>query len=268
MDVCGMGLMPIAKLDRTILRLSGEAVSAWLDGLITNSIAQDITFAALLTPQGKIIADFFVTRDADDLLLDTPSKFGDALLKRLKMYKLRAPITMTDESDKFHLYAVWDGEGSEGFEDPRLPALGRRIISRDLLETTGDYNAHRLSLGIVDSLYDFDTQTTFPADANMDLMNGVDFQKGCFVGQEVVSRMKRMTIVKKRLRGLVFSSGSHVKAQDDIKCGARTVGQVYHVHGDMGMGLVRLDRLKSATQNPTVNGIAVQIMKAPDGSNR
>ena len=256
--------MPIAKLDRTVLRLSGDGVGEWLDGLITNNLKSDITFAALLTPQGKIIADFFVTKQGDALLIDTPQKFGAVLHKRLKMYKLRAPITIEDLSGTHCVYSLWDGEGHEGHDDPRLPALGQRLISEDVIDATGDYNAHRLSLGIPDSAYDFETQTTFAADANMDLINGVDFKKGCFVGQEVVSRMKRMTTVKKRFRGLIFETPPSVGT--DIKAGERVIGTVLSVHGIMGMGMIRLDRMKAATENPTVNGAPVQIMGGPDGS--
>ena len=155
--------MPITQLDRTVFRLSGEGVTAWLDGLTTNSLNGPINFAALLTPQGKIIADFFVTHDGKDLLLDTPVKFADSLFKRLRMYRLRAPIDI--QQTELNVYAIWGGEGDEGEEDPRLPALGRRLITTDYMDGNGDYNAHRLSLGVVDSMWDFDTITTFPADA-------------------------------------------------------------------------------------------------------
>lgn len=256
--------MPVAKLDRTLLRLCGEGADIWLDGLITNSLNSEITFAALLTPQGKIIADFFITKDASGLLIDTPQKFGAVLQKRLKLYKLRAPVTIEDISKTHSVYALWDGEGELGQTDPRLPALGQRFITQDTLQSHGDYNAHRLSLGMPDSQWDFETQTTFPADANMDLINGVDFKKGCFVGQEVVSRMKRMTTVKKRFRGLIFETPPDVGA--DIKAGERVIGTVLSVHNTLGMGLIRLDRMKAATQNPTVNENPVHIMGGPDGS--
>ncbi len=256
--------MPIAKLNRSIFRLSGAGVEAWLDGLITNSLAGDMSFAALLTPQGKIIADFFVTKDGEALLIDTPSKFSADLFKRLRMYRLRAPIEIEDISETHNIYAVWEGEGEEGLADPRHISLGRRLITQGDIETTGDYNAHRLSLGIVDSEWDFDTVTTFPADANMELMNGVDFKKGCFIGQEVVSRMKRMTTVKKRMRGLIL--GGSAEAGDKIMAGERVIGDVRSVHGGMGIGLIRLDRLKAAETSPTVNNEPVEIMGAPDGS--
>jgi len=256
--------MPIAQLNRSIFRLSGDGVAAWLDGLITNSLKDNINFAALLTPQGKIIADFFVTKDEDDLLLDTPTKFAADLFKRLRMYKLRAPIDITDVTDTHNVYAIWDGEGEEGFADPRHASLGRRLMTTDYMESSDDYNAHRLSLGVVESEWDFETVSTFPADANMDLMNGVDFKKGCFVGQEVVSRMKRMTTVKKRMRGLVFEA--EAAASDKIMAGERVIGEVLHVHDQMGIGLIRLDRLKAAEHGPTINGSDVHIFGSIDGS--
>ena len=117
---------------------------------------------------------------------------------------------------------------------------------------------------MVDSAYDFESVSTFPADANMDLMDGVDFKKGCFIGQEVVSRMKRMTTVKKRLRGLVLEGSA--KAGDKIMAGERVIGEVYHAQGGLGIGLIRLDRLKAAGVEPTINKSPAQIMSAPDGS--
>ena len=258
--------MPIARLTRTIFRLSGEQVEPWLSGLITNSLTQDMSFAALLTPQGKIIADFFITREGKDLLLDTAEKFGPDLLKRLKLYKMRAAIEITDISASHDVYAIWEGEGEEGHADPRHGSLGRRLISADYMDTEGDYNAHRLSLGVVDSAYDFETATTFPADANMELMNGMDFKKGCFIGQEVVSRMKRMTTVKKRLRGLILEGPA--KTGDKIMAGERVIGEVYHAQGKLGIGLIRLDRLKAAEHDPSLNGKPVEIMSAPDGSDQ
>ena len=258
--------MALARLNRTVFRLSGDGVQAWLDGLVTNNLTAPISFAALLTPQGKIIADFFVVKDDKDILLDTASKFADPLHKRLKMYKLRAPIDITETELK--VYALWDADDMDGQPDPRHASLGHRLITDQSLGEASDnqdaYNAHRLSLGVADSEWDFETQTTFPADANMDLMQGVDFQKGCFVGQEVVSRMKRMTNVKKRMRGLILEGPA--KSGDPIKCGERTVGEVLSAHGSMGMGLVRLNRWKEADTEPTINGAAVQIMGGVDGS--
>lgn len=264
------GVIPVPMLiqrrDRTVLMLSGEGVRDWFSGLITNSLGGAVTFAALLTPQGKIIADFFVTDRGDHLLVDTPPDMGATLFKRLKMYLLRAPIEIADVSDTQHVHCLWncDDYGKIGDPDPRLPALGRRLIADTAKKSTGEWDAHRLSLGVPDSEWDFGIQTTFPADACMDQLNGVDFHGGCFVGQEVVSRMKRMTTVRKRMRGLVLTGPA--EAGDPIKAGERTVGQVLHVNGQQAMGLARLDRLRDATVSPTVRGEAVQVMDSVLGT--
>lgn len=255
--------MPVTRLNRTLLRLTGENVSDWLAGLITNTLSQEMTFAALLTPQGKIIADFFVTKTEKCLILDTPSKFGAELQKRLSLYKLRAPIQIGDISEEYAVYALWGETDNQGYADPRHASLGYRLISQTELPGDGDYNAHRLSLGVVESEWDFETATTFPADANMDLMQGVDFKKGCFIGQEVVSRMKRMTVVKKRMRGVTLENPA--KSGDRILAGERVIGELVSVHGKMGMALIRLNRWKEAETEPTVNGMNVEIMDSVDG---
>ena len=253
--------MPIDRLDRTVFSLSGDGVEDWLTGLITNDLTKDLSFAALLTPQGKIIADFFIYKWFEGLLLDTPSKFAADLHKRLRMYRLRAPIEI-EETD-LSVHALWDDGPAGGFKDPRHASLGRRIASTRSFQSTGDYNAHRLSLGVPDSQWDFDSVKVFPADANMDLLNGVNFTKGCFVGQEVVSRMKRMTTVKKRMRGIILEGDA--KAGDRILSGERVIGDVLHINGKAGMAMMRLDRLRGAEYDLTLNGAPVTVMKAVDG---
>ncbi len=256
-----MSAMPIAQLDRTAFSLSGEGLEAWLTGLVTNDLSESVTFAALLTPQGKIIADFFIYAWMDGLLLETPTKFAADLNKRLRMYRLRAPIDI--EMTDLKIYAQWDGEDLRGYKDPRHASLGHRLVTTRTFETTGDYNAHRLSLGVPDSEWDFASAKVFPADANMDLLNGVNFSKGCFVGQEVVSRMKRMTTVKKRMRGIIFEGDA--KAGDRILSGERVIGDVLHTDGKAGMAMIRLDRLRAAEHSLTLNGSPVAVMKAVDG---
>ncbi|MBL4871699.1 MAG: folate-binding protein YgfZ [Robiginitomaculum sp.] len=254
--------MPIAKLNRTLISLTGDTVEDFIGGLITNNLGADITFAALLTPQGKIIADFFVHKTDNGLVLDTPVKFGKTLIMRLKMYKLRAAIDIEDISDDFFIYALWDGKGDIGKPDPRHIELGQRFLTGDLLSTEHteeDYDSHRLSLGIPDSTWDFDTVQTFPADANMDLLSGVDYKKGCFIGQEVVSRMHRKTSVRKRMCGVKLSGPA--QSGDDILAGDIKIGTLNHVRSDHGMALIRLDRLAKTDQTPTVGGNPATIME-------
>ena len=260
--------MPICRLDRTIFSLKGEDVAGFLNGLITNSLKSDLTFAALLTPQGKIISDFFVHHMADDsFVLETAEKFGKTLTLRLKMYKLRAKIDIKDISDTYDIYALWNGEGQVGLTDPRHPTLGQRLLSKDNHispeQISDDYDLHRLCLGIPDSTWDFGTEQMFPADANMDLLNGVDYKKGCFIGQEVVSRMHRKTEVRKRMRAVKLSGAAQktVMLGDSLKAGGRTVGTLNHVRKNVGIALVRLDRLAAATDAVMVNDHPVEILE-------
>lgn len=257
--------MSKTRLPRTVFRLFGEGVEDWFSGLITNTLSVNPTFAAILTPQGKIIADFFIHREEDALLLETSTKFAADLFKRLRMYRLRAPIEITQT--ELNVYAIWDEEDMLGQPDPRLPALGNRLISETAPESAtaapSDYNAHRLSLGVADSEWDFESVKVFPADANMELLNGVDFKKGCFVGQEVVSRMKRMTTVKKRMRGILFEGTA--AAGDRILSDKRVIGDVLHAHGQAGMAMIRLDRLRDASFDLRLNGDPVKVMNSVDG---
>lgn len=251
-------LMPIANLNRCIISLSGDRVSEWLENLITNNLSSDISFSALLTPQGKIISDFFITKSHEKLIIDAPKKNKEVLIKRLNIYKLRAPVIIEDITEIMNVYALWDIKNSPGLTDPRKIALGTRLLTTDYLETEGDYDTHRLSLGIVDSEWDFETGTTFPANSNMDLMNGVDFRKGCFVGQEVVSRMKRMTDVKKRMRSVELTK--EATAGDKIICEGRVVGNLVHVNKNYAMAVIRFDRLKNSEKLITVNNEKINIL--------
>ncbi len=253
-------------LARTIISLKGDDVTDFLEGLICNSLQSDLTFAALLTPQGKIIADFFVHRLAPDhLILETPTKFGKALILRLNMYKLRAKIHIEDVSDKYFIHALWGAPSNIGQPDPRKKGLGQRVLSESAFSTEppDDYDRHRLRLAVPDSQWDFGTEQMFPADANMDLLNGVDYKKGCFIGQEVVSRMHRKTNVRKRMRAVKLPDAAQIdaKAGDTIKAGGRTIGTLAHVRGDMGMALIRLDRLAKAGDTLTVNDNTVMIVE-------
>ena len=254
--------MPSATRPRHVLELSGDTVRPWLEGLITNSLSAPVTFAALLTPQGKIIADFMVTDRGDHLLLDTTPEMGPGLAKRLSMYKLREAIEIEDVTDTHPLAVFWGGADGPGEADPRHPSLGTRAFGRP--GGSDDYDAHRLSLGVSDSEWDFGPNATFPQDACMDQLNGVDYGKGCFVGQEVVSRMKRLGSVRKRMRGTVLSGPA--ERGDPLKAGTRTVGQVLHSHNGLAMSLVRLDRLRDATESPTVRGERVDIMDSVLGT--
>ena len=259
--------MPIAKLDRTILRICGKTAKAFLERLITNTLKDDITFSALLTPQGKIIADFFVHRcNENEFFIETPEKFGGILSSKLKFYKLRDPVEIKDVTDMYSVYVLWGGEGEEGVADPRHQALGYRLLTTEMVETentAGDYDIHRLTFGILDSNWDFESQDFFPADTCMDVLNGVNYKKGCFIGQEVVSRMHRKTNVQKRVLGLKMEAKVTPESGMKIFQNDREIGRVLHANGHLGTGFIRLNRM-SGSQGITVNHAPVEIMELPN----
>ena len=175
--------------DRALIRLSGEDVRGFLDGLVTNKLDILPVYAALLTPQGKVIADFFVLADGDDLLLDVHADDAEPVIRRLSMYRLRRAITIVrDEALAVH----WSpGEG----DDPRLPALGRRWTGPPGAPGE-DYLAHRLSLGVAEGP---ELTDLLWLECNAAELNGVSFNKGCFVGQENTARMNWRSKVNRRL---------------------------------------------------------------------
>ena len=183
--------MPETTLtDRALIRLSGEDVRAFLDGLVTNTLDVLPAYAALLTPQGKVIADFIIFEDGDDLLLDVAASDAEALERRLAMYRLRRAITIERETG---LAVHWAADGSD---DPRLAALGRRWIAWPDAAASG-WLEHRLQLGVAEGAAELGDLLWL--ECNADLLNGVSFTKGCFVGQENTARMNWRGKVNRRL---------------------------------------------------------------------
>ncbi len=176
--------------DRALIRLSGEDVYGFLDGLVTNKLDTLPAYAALLTPQGKVIADFIMWADREDMLLDCDEAVAEALVKRLSMYRLRRAITIVrDEALAVH----WSPDGDD---DPRLPALGRRWIARPADPATG-WREHRLRLGVCEGAAEVGDLLWL--ECNADELHGVSFNKGCFVGQENTARMNWRGKVNRRL---------------------------------------------------------------------
>lgn len=179
--------------DRALIRLSGEDVRGFLQGLVTNDVAGPLpVWAALLTPQGKALFDFIVWADGEDLLLDCEADAADALAKRLTMYRLRRPIAVArDEALAVH----WSAEGAG---DPRLPALGRRWLGPPGEAATG-WREHRLRLGVAEGRAELGDGQTLWLECNAAELNGVSFDKGCYVGQENTARMNWRQKVNRRL---------------------------------------------------------------------
>ncbi|KQX25450.1 MULTISPECIES: CAF17-like 4Fe-4S cluster assembly/insertion protein YgfZ [unclassified Sphingomonas] len=185
--------------DRALIRLSGQGVRDFLQGLVTSDVAGPLpVWAGLLTPQGKALFDFIVWADpdsGDDLLIDAESEQADALVRRLSLYRLRRPIAIArDEGLAVH----WAAEGDRGVPDPRLPALGRRWIAPADGAAHG-WHEHRRALGVPEGVDELGSDRNLWLECNADLLGGVSFTKGCYVGQENTARMNWRAKVNRRL---------------------------------------------------------------------
>lgn len=191
--------------DRAVIRLSGEGVRDFLQGLVTNDVEGDLpVYAGLLTPQGKALYDFVIWAGLDDLLIDCEADQADALARRLSMYRLRRPIKIArDEALAVH----WSREGDAGVPDPRDPALGRRWIGPPSDPATG-WHAHRLSLSIVEGAAELGQDKTLWLETNAREQNGVSFTKGCYVGQENTARMHHRGKVNRALSIVAIEDAS------------------------------------------------------------
>jgi folate-binding protein YgfZ len=186
--------------DRAIIRLSGADVREFVQGLVTNDVAGDLpVWAGLLTPQGKALFDFLVWPDSndggDDLLIDCEASQADALVRRLSLYRLRRPIVIAIDPA---LAVHWAKDTADGVPDPRLPALGRRWIATPDEPAEG-WREHRLSLGVAEGVEELGSDKTLWLETNADLLGGVSFTKGCYVGQENTARMNWRNKVNRRL---------------------------------------------------------------------
>jgi hypothetical protein len=250
--------------DRGVLSVSGADATGFLEGLLTNDVERlapsEARYAALLTPQGKILFDMIVVRMAGGedpaYLIDCAAAQAADLAKRLGFYKLRAKVAIADVSADRAVAAFWGHErpNVEGlvYADPRDPRLGwRAIMARAIaagvgLEHVGEYEGLRIAVGAPKGGLDFAYADAFPHDANFDLLHGVDFDKGCYVGQEVVSRMKHRGTARKRvtrvkLDGPAPAPGTPVMDRE------LAVGALGSSSGREALALLRIDRAEEAT---------------------
>jgi folate-binding protein YgfZ len=273
--------------ERGVVKVAGDDARGFLNGLTTNDIGKvapgAARFAALLTSQGKIVVDFIVTEaPADDgggFFLDCPRALAPALVEKLKFYKLRAKVTVEELSDALAVMVVWDGSGESdyglNYADPRLVALGSRIMlppqltaeaAADLganLTEAGSYDAHRIALGVPRGGNDFSYGDTFPHEADMDQLAGVDFEKGCYIGQEVVSRVEHRASARNRVVPIAFDKFAPIPGLP-VMAGDKTVGMVGSASNGRGMALLRLDRVSDALAAATpltCGGIAIHLVK-------
>jgi folate-binding protein YgfZ len=253
----------IARLDsRALIRVSGPDARPFLHNLLTQDVETlapgELRFGALLSPPGRLLFDLFLWGEAEAVVLDVATDRRDALLQRLAMYKLRALVTV--EADERPVLAAWGGDLPEGFmADPRAPGLGGRSAAGAPATNASenDYNAHRLSCGVPDPAADAPSDRTYPIEANFDLLNGIDFQKGCYVGQETTSRMKRRGTIKTRMLPIAFD-GPPPPFGAEVLNGELRAGEVLSGRDGSAMALLRLDRLEGVL---TVEGRDVTVRR-------
>jgi folate-binding protein YgfZ len=269
--------MPTARLpERTVIAVTGGDATGFLQNIVTADMddvdSDGIGYGALLTPQGKIICDFLIHEFDDGYHVDVRREANDTLLKRLTLYKLRASVDIESRPD-LAVFATWDENSvSHGARpDPRLAALGRRRVApsdEEAAADAGDWDRWRISLGVPEGGVDYPFDESFPHDAALDALTGVDFDKGCFVGQEVVSRMRhrgtaRRRIVKVRGDGPLPAPGTEITA------GERPLGRLGSSVEDQGIAVVRLDRLQKALgagETAEAGGVRLEIA-LPDWAN-
>ena len=248
--------------DRGVVSVTGEDAGKLLQGVVTNDMARlDTTpaiHAGLLSPQGKILFDFFIVKAPEGFRLETAREKARELAQRLSLYKLRARAVIEDVSAHYTVAAIWGGPPPDCkspqalvFPDPRLAALGPRCLasmagdwvigSAGRPATPAQYAAHRIALGVPEAGKDFALGDTFPHEALYDQLAGVSFTKGCYVGQEVVSRMQHRGTARKRVVR-VLGSDALPPPGSEVEAGGVQIGVLGSSEGRQGLALLRLDR--------------------------
>jgi len=246
--------------DRGIVAVRGPDALPFLQNIVTTDVEGVregmAAYGGLLTPQGKILFDFIIHGSADGYLLDAPRASVAGLAKRLGFYRLRAKVGIADTSETHRVVAAWGSDqppASFFAVDPRLPALGfRGVVVNDAVRPGGwnladtvAYHAHRIALGVPEGGVDFAFAETFPHDVDMDQLGGIDFAKGCYIGQEVVSRMEHRGTARRRIV-VARSLGPLPLPGTSITADGKPIGQLTSVAGRHGLAQIRMDRAKAA----------------------
>jgi folate-binding protein YgfZ len=255
--------------DRSIVKFAGDDARVFLNSLFTANISTltpgESRYSALLTAQGKLIVDAFVTQapaeKGEGFYFDTPASQLPTFLAKMKGYNLRRKYVVEDLSGQLGILAVWNGTAATAkypcHTDPRLPALGQRImlppgeaaaLAAEIgaeLQPQEAFEAHRIALGIPRGDLDFVYGDAFPHEADMDQLHGIDFKKGCFVGQEVVQRMERRNTARTRVVPVTFD-GAAPSPGAEVMAAEKSVGTIGSTVDGRGLALLRLDRAEDA----------------------
>ncbi len=266
-----MSATAIRLESRGLLAVSGEDRVEFLQGIVTNDVRrlgpERALYAALLTPQGKYLFDFFMIAEGERILLDCEAARREDLVRRLMLYRLRARVEITDLSAQRHVWAILDGEpdglpaeagaaqrlaGGTVYRDPRTAAIGwRAVLPADVMPAyplggSSQYEARRIALGLADGSRDLEVEKTLALEANLDLLGAIDFDKGCYVGQEITARTKHRGKVRKRLLPIEVA-GSEAPARGmAVMAGETRVGEIRSVRGTSAIALMRLEDIAAA----------------------
>ena len=278
---------------RGVLAVAGEDRVAFLQGLVSNDVERAApdraVYSAFLTPQGKFLLDFIMTSDGERLLLECEAERLADFSKKLRIYKLRSKVELADVSADFKILSAFgDGAldalglpeevgaargclGGLAYTDPRLAALGARLVVPadadigSLGLTAGsieDYDSHRIALGIPDGGRDMEVEKTVLLEAGFDELNGVDWKKGCYMGQELTARTKYRGLVKRRLMSIT-ADGPLPAPGTPITLGGRDAGEVRSGRGDTAMAMIRLNMLEEGA-GPLQAGEVTVTPRKPD----
>jgi folate-binding protein YgfZ len=253
----------IAELERRgVVSVGGPEATLFLNDLITNDVAglaeDGAGYGGLLTPQGKILFDFIVFRTGGGFLFDIRREAAAAFAKRLGFYKLRAKVEVADLTGQRTVFAAWGSETPPAVSgvvarDPRVAALGFRGIAAPGISVAAPgyspshadaYDRHRVELGVPEGGIDFAFGESFPHDVDMDQIAGIDFKKGCYVGQEVVSRMEHRGTARRRF--ILAEGATALETGAALAANGRALGTIGSTSGNLGLALVRLDRAREA----------------------
>jgi folate-binding protein YgfZ len=243
---------------RALVRVSGPDARSFLHTLLTQDVATltagELRFGALLSPPGRLLFDLFLLGHDDGILVDVAVDRREALIQRLSMYRLRADVAI--EPLDLPVMAAWDGVPDGFITDPRASGLGGRRYDGAATPnaTEADYLAHQLTVGVPAS-GDAIVDKTYPIEADLDLLHGIDFRKGCFIGQETTSRMWRRGAIRNRMLPITFD-GAPPAMGAEVLNGELRAGEVMTGHDGAAMALLRLDRLDGAL---TVDGRPVSV---------
>lgn len=253
-----------SRPDRSVLRLTGENVLAFLNNLLTTELlhfpAGRGAYGALLSPQGKIMHDLFVAHLDGVVLIDCAAVQAADLMQKLMLYRLRAKIDIQQPENL--AVAVSPAADLPGlcYADPRLPDLGYRAVVENASFGEGEgYTALRLRLGIADSVVDIGSGVMFVHEANLDQLNGVHFSKGCYVGQEIVSRMQHRGTARSRILPVALEAAA--PAGGAVVSGGTRLGEMLSSDQDRGLALLRLDKLAEVTEPLLTGSVRLHVQK-------